>query len=68
MRKKLLYEAPDSEALAFRMEVNFCDSTFSRNVDMGKYGGNDGSDPGKTDSGDHGGGVSASSSADIRRY
>lgn len=42
MRKKLLYESPDSEALAFRMEVNFCDSTFSRNVDMGKYGGNDG--------------------------
>ena len=39
MRKKLLYEAPDSEALAFRMEVNFCDSTFSRNVDMGKFGG-----------------------------
>ena len=39
MRKKLLYEAPDSEALVFRLEGNFCDTTFSRNVDMGKFGG-----------------------------
>ena len=43
MRKKLLYEAPDSEALVFRMERNFCQTTFSKNVNMGKYGGNDGS-------------------------
>ena len=43
MRKKQLYESPDSEALVFRLEGNFCDTTFSRNVDLGKYGGNDGS-------------------------
>ena len=43
MRKKLLYEAPDSEALVFRMEGNFCNTTFHRNVDLGKYGGDDGS-------------------------
>ena len=43
MRKKLLYEAPDSEALVFRMEGKFCNTTFPRNVDMGKYGGDDGS-------------------------
>ena len=27
----------------FRMEGNFCNTTFPRNVDMGKYGGDDGS-------------------------
>lgn len=41
MRKKLLYEAPDSEALVFRMEGNFC-QTFPNTVTMGKFRGDDG--------------------------
>ena len=40
MRKKLPYEAPDSEALLFRAEENFC-QTFPSTVTPGKFGGND---------------------------
>ena len=44
MRKKLLYEAPDSEALVFRMEGNFCQTVIPNSVTMGKFGGDDPND------------------------
>ena len=43
MRKKLPYEAPDSEALLFRAEENFC-QTFPNSVTPGKFGGNNDGD------------------------
>lgn len=42
MRKKLLYEAPDSEELVFRLEGNFC-QTIPNNLDLGDFGGDNGS-------------------------
>ena len=38
MIKKSPYEAPDSEALFFRAEENFC-QTFPNNVATGQFGG-----------------------------